>query len=500
MGGKTQDLGVPVRAPGHLRDAGGKERQEMVNKIHVAFLIVLLAAATAGADLTLSGGGLTLVEEGPAAANAGDAVPVNLATGAAPFASSEWGPEIGLSYHRIVNLNDGQYGNAFSWIGGNADPGPAAFAGINLGTTAVAHVQSIAFGRSNVLAGDSCGGGGVCTDRHFGLYTLQYTQASNPDASLAATGDPATGWADIGTLDYGPSSGPGTNYNDTWLRHRYNFDPVDATGIRLIGPATGPASTAIDEIELYDVAGDLVPPPPAPSVLRIDPAPGYAIGWDGNDGAFFDGIAPPAGAIVPDNVALAASGATAFSSSDLGSELSLPFHVVANANDGFYGNSNSWIGGTSNPFDPVRFVGVNLGRLVAVDRVAWGRDNGNNATDFCGGQCTDRSLGEYVLQYTTVEDPDENTAATGDAATGWETIGTFEYRGTDEAFTAYLRHEYGISTADGQPISATGLRLLVPFTGLNGGTAIDEFEVYEIPEPASLGLLALGALLLGRRV
>lgn len=467
----------------------------MARKVHVALSIVLLVAATAGAGLTLSGGGLTLVEEGPAAAIAGDPVPVNLATGAAPFASSAWGPEIGLAYHRIVNLNDGQYGNAFSWIGGNADPGPAAFAGINLGAAAVANVQSIAFGRSNVLAGDVCSGG-VCTDRHFGLYALQYTQASNPDASLAATGDPATGWADIGMLDYGPSSGLGTNYNDTWLRHRYNFDPVDATGIRLIGPATGPASTAIDEIELYDVAGALVPPPPAPSALDIRPAPGYAIGWDGNNGAFFDGGAPPAGAIVPGNAALASNGATAFSSSDLGPELSISFHVAANANDGFYGNSNSWIGGTANPFDPLQFVGVNLGRLVAVDRVAWGRDNGNNATDACGGQCTDRSLGEYALQYTQVEDPDENTSETGDAATGWATIGTFDYLDSDAAFTAYLRHEYDISTAGGQPISATGLRLLVPF---GGGIAIDEFEVYEIPEPATLGLLALGALLLGRR-
>ena len=201
---------------------------------------------------------LTLVEEGPAAPHAPGDVPDNLAlasSGAVAFASSDLGPEIGTTYHVTENLNDGSYGNEYSWIGGSA---PDSFAGIDLGTTPVANIQSIAFGRSNVLDGDSCGGG-VCTDRHMGLYTIQYTQVASPSGNLnlSFTGDPATGWAQIGTVDYGQSEGFGTLYDRTWLRHRYNFNPVDATGLRILVPETGSANgSAIDEIELYDVPGD----------------------------------------------------------------------------------------------------------------------------------------------------------------------------------------------------------------------------------------------------
>ena len=197
---------------------------------------------------------------------------MNLATGATPFASSDLGPELGIGYHLFDNLNDGAYGNEYSWIGGNDNPYPDAFAGIDLGSVAVSNIQSIAFGRSNVLAGDAGCGGEVCLDRWMGLYTLQYTQVSRPsnNLDLETTGNPTTGWVEIGTLDYGPSEGPGTNFNNTWQRHRYNFTPVSATGIRLIVPGTGiGGGTAIDEIELYNQAGPYVPPPPAPDVLEI---------------------------------------------------------------------------------------------------------------------------------------------------------------------------------------------------------------------------------------
>jgi hypothetical protein len=436
------------------------------------------------AGLSLTGGGLVLVQEGPAAAAAGDPVPANLALGKVPFASSELGPEIGTPYHFISNLNDGFYGNAFSWIGGDNNPFLDAFAGVDLGATAVNNVQSIAFGRSNVLSGDACGG--ICTDRHLGLYTLQYTQVPSPSTNLElqSTGDPTSGWVDIGTFDYGESDGAGTNYNRTWERHRYNFNPVNATGIRLLVPGTGLGSgTAIDEIELYDMPGEFVPPPPPPLPITIEAAAGYTIAWDGNDGDFFDTNAPPDGAIVPENVALASRGSVAFASSDLGPQLGIEFHVTENINDGYYGNSNSWIGGDDNPFDPEVFAGVRFPESVSIGRVAWGRDNGNDITDACNGQCMDRSSGVYTLQFTTVAEPGADTMNTNDASTGWETIGTVEYTVGDETFTPYYRHEYEVS-ANGAPINATGFRLLVPGTGLGVGTAIDELEIYAAVAPS----------------
>ncbi len=268
--------------------------------------LLAVLAAPAHAQLELDGGGLTLVQEGPAVANAGDPVPTNLSIGATAFASGSLGEEYGLTYHFIENLNDGAYGNAFSWIGGDPEFNPYddAFAGIDLGNTAVAHIQSIAFGRSNVLGGDNCNAGTVCTDRHLGLYTLQYTQVARPsnNLDLSTTGNALTGWVDIGTLDYVASDGPGTNFNNTWQRHRFNFTPVSATGIRLVVPVTGMnGGTAIDEIELYDTAGPYVPPPPAPDVVDIHPVAPYSITWNGNDGEHFDEEIPPDGAIVPDN-------------------------------------------------------------------------------------------------------------------------------------------------------------------------------------------------------
>lgn len=431
-------------------------------------------------QLVLDGGGLLLVEEGPAATSGGDPAPANLATDAIPFATSELGPELGLDYHFIDNLNDGFYGNEFSWIGGDDDPFFETFAGIDLGGSPIANVQSIAFGRSNVLSGDNGCGGAVCLDRHMGAYILQYTQVPNPsnDLDFDTTGNPVTGWADIGLLDYGASDGVGTNYNNTWQRHRYNFDPVDATGIRLLVPGTGlGGGTAIDEIEIYDMAGEFVPPPAPPSPISINAAEGFSIDWDGNDGDFFDSEPPPDGARVPDNAALASNGAVAFTSSDLGPELNIEFHVAENINDGFYGNANSWIGGTDNPFAPEAFAGVALDGEQFVTSIAWGRDNGNDISDACDGQCTDRSFGNYVLQYTQSNDPNPDTTTTGDASTGWQTIGEIAYTLRDEDFTEYLRHEFKISDGTGG-VQATGIRLIVPNTGLAGGTAIDELEVY----------------------
>ena len=124
---------------------------------------------------------------------------------------------------------------------------------VDLGATPI-DVNRIAFGRSNVLSGDVCGGG-VCVDRNLGLYTLQFTQFPNPDETLVTTGNAAIGWTDIGTLDY--LGAGGTNFAFPHRRHLYEFDPVSATGLRLIVPNIG---TAIDEIELYDVSSAAVVP------------------------------------------------------------------------------------------------------------------------------------------------------------------------------------------------------------------------------------------------
>ena len=195
---------------------------------------LLLLVATAGqaqADVVLSGGGLTLLQEGPPASVAGAlAVPSNLALGKTAFALDE----LDISgLHLITKVTNGSYGNSSSWIGGGATGVDGPFIGVDLGGTF--NINQMAFGRSNVLSGDVCGAG-VCTDRNLGLYTLQFTAVASPDNSLVTTGDASTGWADIGTLNY--QSAGGTNFAAPHQRHLYAFDPVNATGLRLTSPFT----------------------------------------------------------------------------------------------------------------------------------------------------------------------------------------------------------------------------------------------------------------------
>lgn len=199
-----------------------------------------LAPTTNSSGITLSGGGLTLVEEGPF----GGTPPMNLArqTGAAPFVIDSLA---GYPIHDFSHLNDGVYGNANSWIGNSGSPG---YVGVRFGGQYP--VSGIAFGRDNT---------GTYSDRTLGLYTLQYTRVAAPDTSTTFTGNPDTGWATIGTMNY-QSAGTGLFVNPS-RRHRFTFTPMEATGIRLLVPGTGIGSgTCIDELEVNppDTSGDIV--------------------------------------------------------------------------------------------------------------------------------------------------------------------------------------------------------------------------------------------------
>ena len=459
------------------------KRFALTRPLLVVAVFSVFLPAQAPADVVLSGGGLALMEQG------GTFAASNLAgtsAGAIPFSSSDLGPELGIPFHVAANLNDEIYGNSNSWIGGGVNPFPAPFAGVSLDGAFT--LRSIALGRDNL---------GTFVDRNLGLYTLQYTTVDGPDAST-----PDASWTTIGTLDYQSPGSLATNFSLPHLRHRYNFDPVnDVTGVRLLVPGTGIGpGTAIDEIELYEMAGDFVPPPPPPPNLVLTPAAGFAIGFDGNNGVH---STPDNPAPVPNNLALASQGGIPFSSSDLGPQLGIPFHIAANLNDGEYGNSHSWIGGDVNPY-PAPFAGVALDGLFYVDEIAWGRDNGNVAGDpGCGGGiCPDRDLGIYTIQFTQVDGANQDTPETGDPATGWTSIGTVDLQLDDPgAFDAHLRHEFEIGNSDGSPILASALRLKVPFTGLGAGTAIDEIEIYgsPIPEPGTWALALMGSALLAWR-
>ena len=215
----------------------------------------------------------------------------------------------------------------------------------------------------------------------------------------------------------------------------------------------------------------------APANAATTVLPGSQFTFDGVDGP----LVPSA--IVPDNLALATNGSVPFAI-DAGHG---PTHSIAGLNNGLYGNNASWIGHTGRDIDigggeivhtaiaGIDFAGSDAHRIQSF---AFGRSNK-------GDEFADRTTGDYHIQLTTTPDPDLNTSD-GD----WNTIGTINIDSND--FPNTYRHEYTLNS----PQDATGIRIVGPY-----GVAIDEIEVYLVPEPgaAVLGLSGLFALALLRR-
>jgi hypothetical protein len=393
--------------------------------------------------------------DSPAAAPDNDALATH---GAVAFGSSEFGHGV----HFIANVNDGLYGNTHSWISafdGNTDLSPF----IGVAFSGSLSITNIAWSRDNGdVSGDCCGG--TLTDRVVGVYSLQYTRVSSPGADTPETGDAATGWVDLGTVEYKAGADSGTF--TAALRHRFDIaaggQPITATAIRVRVSDRG---MDLDELE---VNTPTEPIPPLSNFLVITPAAGFQIDWDGNDGKLSDPSTP---ALVPLNRASVSQGTRAFASS----ELNLGVHFATNVNDGLYGNVHSWISanGIGAHTDPDPFVGLDFGGMVELKRIAWSRDNGDVAGDCCGGTLTDRAIGTYTLQITRASKVGTDTPETGDAATGWQTVGTFEYKAAGDPFNPSLRHRYGLGVTGGAGIQATGIRLKVS----DGTMDIDEIEV-----------------------
>ena len=153
-------------------------------------------------------------------------------------------------------------------------------------------------------------------------------------------------------LDYQSAGSLATNFSQPWRRHRYNFDPVNnVTGVRLLVPGTGigPGGTAIDEIELYEMAGPFVPPPPPPPNLVLTPAAGFAIGFNGNNGLH---STPDNPAPVPNNLALATKAASRSRRAILAP--SLEFHFTSPRISTTASTATPRVGSAATPSFPAR--------------------------------------------------------------------------------------------------------------------------------------------------
>ncbi len=168
------------------RNTNRKVRETFMNNFRVSFIVaavvvalgVVCSAPVAQAGVTvLSGSQFTFTGNAPAGSTV-PASPVDIAlasNGATPFAISQYG-----GAHTIAHLNDGLYGNAYSWIsaGGtdkrNVDLG-GSYGTVNMSFAGVAlpdlySITGFTFGRSNL---------GEYGDRIGGTMYIQYAPAAS---------------------------------------------------------------------------------------------------------------------------------------------------------------------------------------------------------------------------------------------------------------------------------------------------------------------------------
>jgi hypothetical protein len=160
------------------------------------------------------------------------------------------------------------------------------------------------------------------------------------------------------------------------------------------------------------------------------------------------------GSMEPDNLALASNGATAFAKDVITGHAQ---HSIAHLNDGLYGNNNSWIAASGESF-----AGIAFAEATTIAAVAFGRDNGGEATQFI-----DRYEGSYILQFTRSASPGPFTPDEE-----WITVAYCFLSRSYPDTTGYLRHRYAFEPID----NVTGIRLLVSAT--HREICIDELEVY----------------------
>ena len=204
--------------------------------------------------------------------------------------------------------------------------------------------------------------------------------------------------------------------------------------------------------------------------------------WDGISGPPLAKPPVPGTNVVPDNIALASRGGTSFAI-DSGH---MPTHNIPNLNNGRYGNSDSWIGVTERDINvgggtivTSTFAGIDFAGsgLQTITSFAFGRSN-------IEAEFADRHLGTYYVQLAGIANPGVNTPDDD-----WRTIGSISILGDPDEH----RHHFTLDAPD----QAYGIRIVTP----GAGTAIDEIEVFPVPEPAAalLGLSSLLCLVLLRR-
>ena len=132
-------------------------------------------------------------------------------------------------------------------------------------------------------------------------------------------------------------------------------------------------------------------------------------------------------------------------------------HCWDNLVDGLYGNSNSWIALTAGDK-----AGVVLPSVRTIVGFQLARDLGGESQVF-----DDRAGGVITVEYSATANSDATPWA---SSSGWASAGSIS------GWAANTRNYYHFSV----PVVADGLRITVANGAMQGGTCVDELEIYAI--------------------
>jgi hypothetical protein len=142
------------------------------------------------------------------------------------------------------------------------------------------------------------------------------------------------------------------------------------------------------------------------------------------------------------------------------------FHGAAGINDGYYGNGSAWIGASANSW-----LEIDLGFTATIEQIIFGRYR-------VGSCCDDRQARQFKVEAAGADGIFSEVVA---------------LKGVSYLSGASVKTDFTAGTP--QTVNAQYLRL----TFALNGTAIDEVEVFGVPEPATLALFGLGLTALGLR-
>ena len=160
----------------------------------------------------------------------------------------------------------------------------------------------------------------------------------------------------------------------------------------------------------------------------------------------------------------------------------LEIHQPQLLNDGLYGNGASWIPASANSW-----LKIDLGQVVAIDEVTFGRDRLGNFED--------REPGQIILSFALIDDVYASGDASNDGREYTTIVNTESIGYNGYPYSGFVIGSETISISLGEPIEARYVKLQFQLDGV----AVDEVEVFGsvVPEPSTYALMVLGLLALG---